>query len=126
MGKFLDKIQNLFLDTTAHEVITFEFMQDYELYKWERFVNGIEVMKVYDDDTILLFLTKIPKGKKFGVHMHDCVERCYVIEGWLNDLMTKENKIGGQVITYPSNIPHEPQAKEETLLTVSFKRNANN
>lgn len=122
MGRFLDNIQKLFLGEGDHDVITYETMQSYGLFKWENFVNGIKVLKVYDDGDNLVFITHIPKGKKFGIHKHNCLERCFIVEGWLDDKLTKEQKIGGQVMTYPAHIAHEPLAKEDTILTVSFKR----
>lgn len=122
MGRFLENIQKLFLGEGDHDEISFETMQSYPLFEWDSFINGIKVMKIFDDGVNLVFMTVIPKGKRFGVHKHDCLERCYVVEGWLDDYMTKEQKIGGQVMTYPAHIPHEPYAKENTILTVNFKK----
>ena len=56
MGRFLDNIQKLFLGEGEHDVISFERMQKYPLYKWSLFINGIKVKKVFDNGKNLVFV----------------------------------------------------------------------
>ena len=120
--RFLKNIESLFTGKSDANTIPYvQLSLEYDFFTWQKFVNGIQIMKVYEDESHIVFMTKIPKGKKFGIHVHDCAEKCLVVKGWLADSITKENKIEGQVMRYNANIEHKPYAVEDTTLVVTFR-----
>lgn len=120
--RFLKNIESLFMGKTNAKLISYlQLSVEYDMFIKKKFLNGVEIMKVYEEDTYIVFMTTIPKGKTFGLHLHDCDEKCYVVKGWLADKTTKETKIQGQVMRYNANVEHKPYAIEDTTLVVTFR-----
>ncbi len=78
---------------------------------------------VYNEFDRIKFKTTIPPKGLFGVHYHDCKEKCIILEGTYQD-----NKNGmvygvGDVVQYDKyevHQPFNPSETEETVLEVIF------
>lgn len=105
----------------SHNNVDTRMLSDFEMYKWEEVTKGIDVNKVYEDDKVIIFITKMKKGASFGEHAHpDADEFCAMVYGILGDHLNKELKVKGEIMRYSRGVPHHPYAKTDNLFTVTF------
>ena len=98
-------------------------LREFPLRCWVELSEGVEIMKLDDlPGDIIVFDTKMEKGRKFGLHMHsDCDETCDVLEGKIVDILTNETYNAGNRALWPKGVEHIPVALKETRLMVYFK-----
>ena len=98
------------------------------LYRWHEIEADHPIpllhRQMVKGDQILAAMVRLEKGCKVALHQHDSEQVAYVISGRVRwgvggpgSAERKEFEMtGGEVLRLPSNLPHEVEALEETMI----------
>ena len=121
-----EKIDELVLGfaNTEEISISFDELRLFEYGKRNYVNDDIYFEKISETDDSMTFLTYANSGSTFGVHYHDCVERCKIVTGSLIE-KTRGYKVyeQGQQIIYAPNERHIPYASVDSVWEVTFYKN---
>lgn len=115
--------------TGFHEgesMLTFEQLELIPMNEIQRVNESVEFLKTYHDDDKMVFITYMQEGGSFGLHSHDCVERCKIIEGSLIE-RTRGYKVyhESEEVWYSANEKHKPYAERNSTYEVTFFKTIN-
>lgn len=118
-----EKIDELILGFSNTEEVSIGF-SDLLLFEKgsKHYVNeDIYFEKISQSKNSITFLTYATEGGSFGVHYHDCVERCKVVSGSLIE-KTRGYKVykEDEEIIYAPNERHIPYATTDSVWEVTF------
>jgi hypothetical protein len=127
----LTRIHGILKEMNEMLALSFENLQAFRVIHetWPvgetRILSGCPSTKVFQNDSVIRLETEMPTNSGFGVHWHDCYERCIVLEGILCDdeidasrfWRTGEDYIVKKMTQHK---PYNPSDTEITKLIVEF------
>ncbi|MBD2176829.1 cupin domain-containing protein [Pseudanabaena sp. FACHB-1998] len=94
---------------------------NYDDFPWEAFREGVEIYRLYKDDTgASAALLRYEAGAKVPHHSHSGYEHIFVLSGSQSDAHGKYTK--GSVIINPPNTSHQVQSEEGCIVLIVWER----
>jgi len=117
------------LKLDSKEDIVFISMEELSTLKVGEVVKdlaeGVEFVKLFENENEMLFHTMLIEGVSFNLHYHDCVEICKVLEGCMIETQRANTKAiryygKNERAIYDKGEKHALHAQEYTLIEVRF------
>lgn len=101
--------------------ISFEELKLFKLGERNYVNKGIYFEKIEEGENHMKFLTYATSGGSFGVHFHDCIERCRILKGSLIE-KSRGYKVysEGEEVIYARKERHTPYASMDIVWEVTF------